>query len=64
MLIKLKMYHDQHGPGDVVEMNISTARKLISDGRAVLLSTQEQPKAAKSPDNKMVTNNRINNKGL
>ena len=64
MLVKLNMHYDQHGPGDVVEMDIDTARKLISDGRAVFPSLQEQQKAVKSPDNKMVKNDKINNKGL
>ena len=64
MLVKLNMHYDQHGPGDVVEMDIDTARKLLDDGRAVLPSVIQQMRSLKSPDNKMVKNNRINNKGL
>ncbi len=58
------MHYDQHGPGDVVEMDIDTARKLLDDGRAVLPSVEQQMRSLKSPDNKMVKNDRINNKGL
>ena len=64
MLVNLTMHYDQHGPGDVVEMDIDTARKLLDDGRAVLPSVEQQMRSLKSPDNKMVKNDRINNKGL
>lgn len=55
MLVKLTMHYDQCGPGDIVEIDISTARKLIKQGRAVLASTQESMKALKPEHNKMVT---------
>jgi hypothetical protein len=60
MRIKFTMHYDQYGPGDVAEIDITIARRLLAQGRAVLASTQQQLKMVKekntdSPDNKMVT---------
>tara|TARA_Y100000310_G_scaffold344956_1_gene460759 strand:+ start:9555 stop:9746 length:192 start_codon:yes stop_codon:yes gene_type:complete len=55
MLVKLTRPYGQNGSGDIIEMEIGTARHLIKQGRAVLASTQESMKAIKGEHNKMVT---------
>ena len=56
MLVKLKCNYDKHLMGDIVEMELSTARRLISQGWAVLASTQEQMKAVTDESDKMIRN--------
>jgi hypothetical protein len=62
MLVKCTMHFEKYAPGDIADVKVGIARRLLSQGRAVLLSTQETFKMVKDHKNKMVTN--INNKAI